>query len=200
MGELRMSDSRDVESFKAYYGAKERFTKPRMRKLLSGTGADWENIHGDAWARFAEKYLDPAFTFETSFDSYLNACMDNAARSYLREYLKRRPSVELDELVADTSQSVVDQVAERLEGSAELGYDPAGWVNRDLADALEALSPQQRAVTLFLAQTSPKPTDREIAEEFEIGESTAKTHRTRALAKLRQALSAPATREKEESK
>ncbi len=212
MGERRMTDSRNRESFSAYYQSKEASTKSRTRKLLSGTRADWEDIHIGAWARFSDKYFEPGFVFEKGLDKYLNTCIYNAAMDFLKQYVTTEQPIGFDEqalTLADTSESVIDQLVSCLDGSAGWAdivdiecdlKDPASWISRDLADAVEALPPQQRAVILLWSWKEPKPTDGEIADELGIKRSTAKTHRTRALAKLRQVLNAHKTKEKEDSK
>lgn len=207
-----MSNSRDTESFSAYYRKAEASSKRMLRKLLSGTPADWQDIHDGVWCKFAEKYFDPAFEFRAGLDAYLNQCIFNAAMDYLRQYVTTEQPVEFDEQTlapADPSQSVIDQDVDRLDGSAgradtiDIEYDlkdPASWTNRDLANAVAALPRQQRAVILFWAWKEPPPTDSEIAEEFDIKRNTAKTHRTRGLTRLRRVLSVHETKKKEDSK
>lgn len=206
-----MKNSRNIASFAAHYRAREASSKRMVRRLLSGTGADWENIHHEVWRKVFEKYFQHGFVLKIGFDQYLNTCIYHAAKDYLRRYLAREQPIEFDErteLLADASQSDVDQLVERLSGptgSSNVTHikfnlnDPASWDDRDLAGAVEALPPQQRAVILFWAWNEPPPTDREIAKEFGIAEGTVKTHRRRAMAKLRQVLGAPESGEKEES-
>ena len=117
-----MSGSRDIESFIACYQRRETSTKRMMRSLLSGTGADWENIHCDVWVKVLKKYSEPDFVIETGLDSYLNSSIYHAAKEYLGQYLAVDQPVGLDEyadLLADSSQPAIDQVVERLNGSAD---------------------------------------------------------------------------------
>lgn len=204
-----MGDPHDIASFGDYYRDRSPYTRRYIRWLLSGTGADWQDIHHEVWKKVFIKYFEPGFAVTTGLDQYLNGSLFRAAYDYLKN-TKERPT-DFDkhpELFADTSQSAIDHVIERLNGSAGtsdttgIRFDlknPASWDNRDLADAVEALSPRQRAVILFWAWAEPPPTNREIAEEFGITENTAKTHHRRALMKLRQVLGAPKVTEKEES-
>lgn len=206
-----MKNSRNIASFAAYYRAREASSKHMMRRLLSGTGADWENIHHEVWRKVFEKYFEHGFVLKIGLDQYLNTCIYNAAKDYLKRYLTREQTVEFDEgaeLFGDASQSDIDQLVERLSAPTESSNvtqikfnlnDPASWDDRNLADAVEALPPQQRAVVLFWAWHEPPPTDREIAKEFGIAEGTAKTHRRRAIANLRQVLRSPEPGEKEKS-
>ncbi|MCP5110622.1 MAG: RNA polymerase sigma factor [bacterium] len=103
----------------------------------------------------------------------VNTCLDRL-RSRSWKIWKRRPKPEDEEIIlnlaASTAPTAEDQVF-------------AGEISGRLAEALEKLSPRQRAVFL-LKHYEDRRLD-EIAEILELDLGTVKAHMARALAKLR---------------
>jgi hypothetical protein len=91
---------------------------------------------------------------------------------------------EHDESLEDPSTTGHGTLA-LLDGQALAELSPADWQDPALAAAIAKLSPMQRSVIMFWAWRQPPPTDTEIGGEFGISTSAAKTHRNRALDRLR---------------
>jgi len=91
---------------------------------------------------------------------------------------------EHDESLEDASTAGRNTL-DLLDGYALGQLGLADWQDPILGAAIAELSPMQRAVIVFWAWRQPPPTDTEIGGEFGISTSAAKTHRSRALDRLR---------------
>ncbi len=103
----------------------------------------------------------------------VNTCLDRL-RSRSWKIWKRRPKPEDEEIILNLAASTAPTAEDHVF---------AGEISGRLAEALEKLSPRQRAVFL-LKHYEDRRLD-EIAEILELDLGTVKAHMARALAKLR---------------
>jgi DNA-directed RNA polymerase specialized sigma24 family protein len=182
-----MDPSRSMADFYEFYRQHRPWSRSLMRRALTGTGSDWEDHWNQAWAKFSQNYLNPAFVFKVSPEAYLRRILANQVIDALRQWAREaRPQLlsEQDEPLEDIP-GAGRSVPDIADGQALAELSPADWQDPLLAAAITRLSPMQRAVILFWAWRQPPPADKEIGEEFGISPSSAKTHRSRALDALR---------------
>ena len=178
--------SRNPGTFHEFYRQHRPWSRSLLRRALAGTGLDWEEHWNQAWAKFSRNYLDAAFTFKASPEAYLRRTLANQAADALRQHA-REPSpllAALGEPLEDASTTGRGTL-DLLDGHALAEPSSADWQDPVLAAAIAKLSPMQRSIILFWAWRQPPPTDTEIGGEFGISTSAAKTHRSRALDRLR---------------
>jgi RNA polymerase sigma factor (sigma-70 family) len=186
-----MEHSRSLTTFHDFYRQHRPWSRSLLRQALADTGVDWEEHWNQAWAKFSQNYLDEAFTFRTSPEAYLHKILANQVIDALRQHKREIAPLllgEREELLEDMS-TAVDGTLELLSSHAMDDLSVSDWQDPELAVAMTRLSPMQRSVIVFWAWREPPPTDREIGSEFGISTSAAKTHRNRALDRLRAILS-----------
>ncbi|WP_081842366.1 RNA polymerase sigma factor [Actinomadura welshii] len=187
-----MSNQRSQARFEAFYRRNRSWTRVYMRRRLQGTEIDWEALWNDAWSDFSKKYLDPAVEFEKGPTSYLNTCFCNAASGALRKHLAEESVISLESYKGELPEQEPHVMPMgTTKGPEELEPSPGEWRDPALVSALARLSSRQRAIIEYWAWKQPPPTDQELAVEFNIGLSTAKTHKRRAIKRLRQMLELP---------
>ena len=184
---LGAESPRNLGTFHKFYREHRPWSRSVLRRALVDTGMDWEEHWNQAWTKFSRNYLDAAFTFRTSPEAYLRRILANQVIDALRQHARELSPLllgELDESLEDASTTGRGALA-LLDGHALAELSPADWQDPALAAAIAKLSPMQRSVIMFWAWRQPPPTDTEIGGEFGISTSAAKTHRSRALDRLR---------------
>ena len=184
---LDAESPRNPSTFHKFYQEHRPWSRSVLRRALADTGMDWEEHWNQAWAKFSRNYLDAAFTFRTSPEAYLRRILANQIIDALRQHARELSPLllgEHDESLEDAS-TTGHGTLDLLDGHALAELSPADWQDPALAAAIAKLSPMQRSVIMFWAWRQPPPTDTEIGGEFGISTSAAKTHRSRALDRLR---------------
>lgn len=174
-------------TFHEFYREHRPWSRSLLRRALGDTGIDWEEHWNQAWAKFSRNYLDTAFTFKVSPEAYLRTVLANQVRDALRQHARELSPLllgEHDESLED-AHTIGRGTVDLLDGHALAELSPADWQDPALAAAIAKLSPMQRAVIMFWAWKQPPPTNTALGAEFGISASAAKTHRGRALDRLR---------------
>lgn len=184
----RGADSpRNPGTFHEFYKEHRPWSRSLLRRALADTGIDWEGHWNQAWAKFSRNYLDAAFAFRASPEAYLRKVLANEVIDALRQHARELSPM----LLGEHDESLEDAPAsgrgtlDLLDGHALAELSPADWQDPALAAAIAKLSPMQRSVVMLWAWRQPPPTDTELGVEFGISTSAAKTHRRRALDRLR---------------
>ena len=127
----------------------------------------------------------PDFKGEAAFETWLNRIAVNAVRDSVR---RRKPVVSFSDLVAAEEVEGADlpRAAEPTDGTSPERDALSRQIRRRIGEALEALSPRQRAV--FVMKHYEERSIAEIGAATGLDDGTVKSHLFRAARKLRQKL------------
>ena len=161
----------------------ERHRKPLLgflRRMLRS--AEAEEVFPEVWIKVMES-IERYQPGEASFRSWLYKVAANAARDRMRrERLRSGPS--LDAPLGEGPDRVIDHLVDESAGPDRRAE--GRLFRRQLDQAMEALTPRQKAAVLLKHQQGFRY--REIAEMLEMAEGTAKTTVHRGVATLRERL------------
>ena len=127
----------------------------------------------------------PDFKGEAAFETWLNRIAVNAVRDSVR---RRKPVVSFADLAAaeDAGGSELPRAADPTDGTSPERDALSGQIRRRIGQALEALSPRQRAI--FVMKHYEERSIAEIGAATGLDDGTVKSHLFRAARKLRQKL------------
>ena len=127
----------------------------------------------------------PDFKGEAAFETWLNRIAVNAVRDSVR---RRRPVVSFSDLAAaeEAEGGDLPKAAEPTDGTSPERDARSRQIRRRIGEALEALSPRQRAI--FVMKHYEERSIAEIGEATGLDDGTVKSHLFRAARKLRQKL------------
>lgn len=127
----------------------------------------------------------PDFKGEAAFETWLNRIAVNAVRDSVR---RRRPVVSFADLAAaeEADGNELPRAAEPTDGTSPERDAFSRQIRRRIGEALEALSPRQRAI--FVMKHYEERSIAEIGEATGLDDGTVKSHLFRAARKLRQKL------------
>jgi len=127
----------------------------------------------------------PDFKGEAAFETWLNRIAVNAVRDSVR---RRKPVVSFADLAAAEEADGIDlpRAAEPTDGTSPERDARSRQIRRRIGEALEALSPRQRAI--FVMKHYEERSIAEIGEATGLDDGTVKSHLFRAARKLRQKL------------
>ncbi|MCL4810529.1 MAG: sigma-70 family RNA polymerase sigma factor [Thermoanaerobaculia bacterium] len=127
----------------------------------------------------------PDFRGEAAFETWLNRIAVNAVRDSAR---RRKPVVSFSELAAAESVEGPDlpRSAEPTDGTSPERDAFSRQIRKRIGEALEALSPRQRAI--FVMKHYEERSIAEIGVATGLDDGTVKSHLFRAARKLRQKL------------
>jgi RNA polymerase sigma-70 factor, ECF subfamily len=127
----------------------------------------------------------PDFKGEAAFETWLNRIAVNAVRDSVR---RRKPVVSFSDLAAaeDSEGPDLPRAAEPTDGTSPERDALSRQIRRRIGEALEALSPRQKAV--FVMKHYEERSIAEIGAATGLDDGTVKSHLFRAARKLRQKL------------
>ncbi len=126
----------------------------------------------------------PDFKGEAAFETWLSRIAVNAVRDAAR---RRKPVVSFSELVdAESVDADVPRAVEPTDGTSPERDALSRQIRRRIGEALEALSPRQRAI--FVMKHYEERSIAEIGAATGLDDGTVKSHLFRAARKLRQKL------------
>lgn len=127
----------------------------------------------------------PDFKGEAAFETWLNRIAVNAVRDSVR---RRKPVVSFSDLVAaeDSEGPDLPRAAEPTDGTSPERDALSRQIRRRIGEALEALSPRQKAI--FVMKHYEERSISEIGAATGLDDGTVKSHLFRAARKLRQKL------------
>lgn len=127
----------------------------------------------------------PDFKGEAAFETWLNRIAVNAVRDSAR---RRKPVVSFADLAAaeDADGPELPRAADPTDGTSPERDALSRQIRRRIGEALEALSPRQRAI--FVMKHYEERSISEIGAATGLDDGTVKSHLFRAARKLRQKL------------
>lgn len=127
----------------------------------------------------------PDFKGEAAFETWLNRITVNAVRDSVR---RRKPVVSFADLAAaeDADGQELPRTADPTDGTSPERDAFSHQIRRRIGEALEALSPRQRAI--FVMKHYEERSISEIGAATGLDDGTVKSHLFRAARKLRQKL------------
>ena len=127
----------------------------------------------------------PDFKGEAAFETWLNRIAVNAVRDSVR---RRKPVVAFADLAAaeEVDGSDLPRAAEPTDGTSPERDALSRQIRRRIGEALEGLSPRQRAI--FVMKHYEERSIAEIGAATGLDDGTVKSHLFRAARKLRQKL------------
>lgn len=127
----------------------------------------------------------PDFKGEAAFETWLNRIAVNAVRDSVR---RRKPVVSFADLAAaeDADGQELPRAADPTDGTSPERDALSRQIRRRIGEALEALSPRQRAI--FVMKHYEERSISEIGAATGLDDGTVKSHLFRAARKLRQKL------------
>lgn len=126
----------------------------------------------------------PDFKGEAAFETWLSRIAVNAVRDAAR---RRKPVVSFSELVdAESVDADVPRAVEPTDGTSPERDAVSRQIRRRIGEALEVLSPRQRAI--FVMKHYEERSIAEIGAATGLDDGTVKSHLFRAARKLRQKL------------
>ena len=127
----------------------------------------------------------PEFKGEASFETWLNRIAVNAVRDSVR---RRKPVVAFADLAAaeETGGADLPRSVEPTDGTSPERDAFSRQIRKRIGEALEALSPRQRAI--FVMKHYEERSIAEIGAATGLDDGTVKSHLFRAARKLRQKL------------
>ena len=127
----------------------------------------------------------PDFKGEAAFETWLNRIAVNAVRDSIR---RRKPVVSFADLAAaeDAEGPDVPSAVEPTDGTSPERDALSRQIRRRITEALEALSPRQKAI--FVMKHYEERSIAEIGAATGLDDGTVKSHLFRAARKLRQKL------------
>ena len=127
----------------------------------------------------------PDFKGEAAFETWLNRIAVNAVRDSAR---RRKPVVSFADLAAaeDAGGNELPRAADPTDGTSPERDALSGQIRKRIGQALEALSPRQRAI--FVMKHYEERSIAEIGAATGLDDGTVKSHLFRAARKLRQKL------------
>jgi len=138
-----------------------------------------QDVFVKAWRAVAD------FKGEAAFETWLNRIAVNAVRDSVR---RRKPVVSFSDLAAaeDSEGPDLPRAAEPTDGTSPERDARSRQIRRRIGEALEALSPRQKAV--FVMKHYEERSIAEIGAVTGLDDGTVKSHLFRAARKLRQKL------------
>jgi len=127
----------------------------------------------------------PDFKGEAAFETWLNRIAVNAVRDSVR---RRKPVVSFGDLAAaeEADGNDLPRAAEPTDGTSPERDALSRQIRRRIGEALEALTPRQRAI--FVMKHYEERSIAEIGSATGLDDGTVKSHLFRAARKLRQKL------------
>ncbi len=169
----------DVDAFEYFVTAYQRRIT-RFAFTLLRDAAEADGVAQDVFVK-AFRAL-PDFKGESSFETWLTRIAINTVRDVVR---RRRPVVSFSELRDDGDDDgpEIPPGLDPADGTSPERDLLSGDIRRRIADALDALSPRQRAI--FVMKHYEEKSIAEIVDATGLDEGTIKSHLFRAARKLR---------------
>ena len=179
LGRVRAGDPEAFEYFVKTYQRKVFRLVYTMVRNAAEADALTQDIFVKAWRAAAD------FKGEAAFETWLNRIAVNAVRDSVR---RRKPVVSFADLAAAEEVDGADlpRAAEPTDGTSPERDALSRQIRRRIGEALEALSPRQRAV--FVMKHYEERSIAEIGAATGLDDGTVKSHLFRAARKLRQKL------------
>lgn len=179
LGRVRAGDPEAFEYFVKTYQRKVFRLIYTLVRNAAEADALTQDVFVKAWRAV------PDFKGEAAFETWLNRIAVNAVRDSVR---RRKPVVSFSDLVAAEEVDGADlpRAAEPTDGTSPERDALSRQIRRRIGEALEALSPRQRAV--FVMKHYEERSIAEIGAATGLDDGTVKSHLFRAARKLRQKL------------
>jgi RNA polymerase sigma-70 factor (ECF subfamily) len=179
LGKIRAGEPEAFEYFVRTYQRKVFRLVYTLVRNAGEADALTQDIFVKAWRAV------PDFKGEAAFETWLNRIAVNAVRDSAR---RRKPVVSFADLVAaeDADGNEIPRAVEPTDGTSPERDALSGQIRRRIGQALEALSPRQRAI--FVMKHYEERSIAEIGAATGLDDGTVKSHLFRAARKLRQKL------------
>ena len=179
LGRVRAGDPEAFEYFVKTYQRKVFRLVYTLVRNAAEADALTQDVFVKAWRAVGD------FKGEAAFETWLNRIAVNAVRDSVR---RRKPVVSFADLAAAEEVEGTDlpRAAEPTDGTSPERDAQSRQIRRRIGEALEALSPRQRAI--FVMKHYEERSIAEIGAATGIDYGTVKSHLFRAARKLRQKL------------
>ncbi len=179
LGRVRAGDPEAFEYFVRTYQRKVFRLIYTLVRNAAEADALTQDVFVKAWRAVGD------FKGEAAFETWLNRIAVNAVRDSVR---RRKPVVSFADLAAAEEVEGTDlpRAAEPTDGTSPERDALSRQIRRRIGEALEALSPRQRAI--FVMKHYEERSIAEIGAATGIDDGTVKSHLFRAARKLRQKL------------
>jgi RNA polymerase sigma-70 factor (ECF subfamily) len=179
LGRIRAGEPEAFEYFVRTYQRKVFRLVYTLVRNAAEADALTQDVFVKAWRAI------PDFKGEAAFETWLNRIAINAVRDSVR---RRKPVVSFADLAAAEEVGGTDlpRAAEPTDGTSPERDAFSRQIRRRIGEALEALSPRQRAI--FVMKHYEERSIAEIGAATGLDDGTVKSHLFRAARKLRQKL------------
>lgn len=179
LGRVRAGEPEAFEYFVRTYQRKVFRLVYTLVRNAAEADALTQDVFVKAWRAVAD------FKGEAAFETWLNRIAVNAVRDSVR---RRKPVVSFSDLAAaeDSEGPDLPRAAEPTDGTSPERDARSRQIRRRIGEALEALSPRQKAV--FVMKHYEERSIAEIGAVTGLDDGTVKSHLFRAARKLRQKL------------
>jgi len=178
LGRIRAGESEAFEYFVRTYQRKVFRLVYTLVRNVPEADALTQDVFVKAWRAV------PDFKGEAAFETWLNRIAVNAVRDSIR---RRKPVVSFSDLAdAEEAEADVPKAVDPTDGTSPERDALSRQIRRRIGEALESLSPRQRAV--FVMKHYEERSIAEIGAATGLDDGTVKSHLFRAARKLRQKL------------